>query len=254
MEVLSFELSGKMAHFRKYYANNTALSYFIPPRTTLMGILGAIMGFPRDSYYERFSSHKLRIGIRVLSPLKKSFHRLNLLMIKSPSDFRGQKGRVQIPFEVVTGQNIRQDEVRYRIYLGPQKDHEEIFDQIKTHLISQPITFHLSFGVANFSAQLSNIHLYTPESVIEKHPQGDQIEVYSALSSERVLEIHLDERRIILDEELHPADFVADYDREVKKMVKVLHATGPQTMPLVIKGNYLELHRKDSIENILFLE
>jgi len=35
MEILSFDIVGKFAHFKKYYANNTALSFSIPPRTTI---------------------------------------------------------------------------------------------------------------------------------------------------------------------------------------------------------------------------
>jgi CRISPR-associated protein Cas5h len=81
MEILTFTIKGKLAHFRKYYANNTAFSFTIPPRTTLMGIVAAAMGLPKDSYYEDFSSEKIKFGIRVLSPLKKSFHRLNFLSI-----------------------------------------------------------------------------------------------------------------------------------------------------------------------------
>ncbi|MCX6166236.1 MAG: CRISPR-associated protein Cas5, partial [Ignavibacteriae bacterium] len=111
MEILCFKIHGKLAHFRKYYANNTAFSFSIPPRTSLMGIVAAAMGLQKNSYYEDLASEKIHFGIRVLSPLKKSFHRLNLLSIKSigdmakkwSSDFRGEEGRIQTPFEVVSG-------------------------------------------------------------------------------------------------------------------------------------------------------
>ncbi|MDZ7691710.1 MAG: CRISPR-associated protein Cas5 [Balneolaceae bacterium] len=103
-------MKGKFAHFRKYYANNTAFSFSIPPRTTLMGLTAAIMGWEKDSYYERLSSEHIHFGVRVLTPLKKSFQRLNFLSIKSTgdisksfdSDFRGKSGRIQTPFEVVS--------------------------------------------------------------------------------------------------------------------------------------------------------
>ena len=75
-----------MAHFRKYYANNTAFSFSIPPRTAIMGIVAAAMGWPKDSYYEDLASENIQLGIRVLKPLKKSFHRLNFLSIKSTGD------------------------------------------------------------------------------------------------------------------------------------------------------------------------
>ena len=71
MEIIQFDISGKFAHFRKYYANNTALTYSLPPRTTVMGILAAILGRSRDSYYEEFSSDKILIGIAIKTPIKK---------------------------------------------------------------------------------------------------------------------------------------------------------------------------------------
>lgn len=30
MDILAFDISGKFAHFRKFFANNTALTYSIP--------------------------------------------------------------------------------------------------------------------------------------------------------------------------------------------------------------------------------
>ena len=87
MEVLSFDIEGKFAHFRKYYANNTAFTFSLPPRTTIMGIIAGAMGLEKDSYYEDFGSDNLKIGINILSLIKKSFHRLNFLMIKGDSDF-----------------------------------------------------------------------------------------------------------------------------------------------------------------------
>ncbi|HBM79479.1 MAG TPA: CRISPR-associated protein Cas5, partial [Clostridiaceae bacterium] len=55
MQVISLHFKGKMAHFRKYYSNSSALSYFIPPRTTIIGIVAGFLGYERDTYYEDFS-------------------------------------------------------------------------------------------------------------------------------------------------------------------------------------------------------
>jgi CRISPR-associated protein Cas5h len=50
---LSFTISAKSAHFRKIEGNSTAQTYKIPPRTTVMGIVAAIIGDDRDTYYDR---------------------------------------------------------------------------------------------------------------------------------------------------------------------------------------------------------
>ena len=48
MELTSFQLSGRFAHFLRAEASKNALSYPVPPRTVILGILGAILGLPKD--------------------------------------------------------------------------------------------------------------------------------------------------------------------------------------------------------------
>ena len=48
MELINFLLSGRFAHFLRAEASVSALSYPVPPRTVIMGILGAVLGIPKD--------------------------------------------------------------------------------------------------------------------------------------------------------------------------------------------------------------
>ncbi|MEW6327033.1 MAG: CRISPR-associated protein Cas5 [Thermodesulfobacteriota bacterium] len=48
MELINFRLSGRFAHFLRAEASASALSYPIPPRTVILGILGAVLGLPKD--------------------------------------------------------------------------------------------------------------------------------------------------------------------------------------------------------------
>ncbi len=47
--LVRFRLSGRFAHFLKAEAGVSALSYPVPTRTAIMGIIGAIMGLDKDS-------------------------------------------------------------------------------------------------------------------------------------------------------------------------------------------------------------
>jgi CRISPR-associated protein, Cas5h family len=58
-----------MAHFRKVYSNSTSLSYYFPPRTTVLGIVAAALGLPRDSYYDKLN--QLNVGVSAVTPLRK---------------------------------------------------------------------------------------------------------------------------------------------------------------------------------------
>lgn len=48
MELINFRLSGRFAHFLRAEASASALSYPVPPRTVILGIMGAVLGLPKD--------------------------------------------------------------------------------------------------------------------------------------------------------------------------------------------------------------
>lgn len=256
MKILSFDIEGKFAHFRKFHGNNTALSYSIPPRTTIIGIIAAIMGEEKDSYYEKYNHQNLKVGIRVLNEIKKTFHRLNLLMIKTKDDFTGRSGRVQTPFEVVTGNNLRENNVAYRIYLAAGDD-PELFETICSQLEENRRKFNLTLGTANFIANISNLRRY--DTAIEKIASGEWIELHSACNSDQISEIQFPDNAAFkfnhIEEELMPADFVANGDREVFRMNRVLFATTNMSIHAKLNGPYFELQADSQpVENIQFLE
>ena len=48
MELINFRLSGRFAHFLRAEASASAVSYPLPPRTAILGVLGAILGLSKD--------------------------------------------------------------------------------------------------------------------------------------------------------------------------------------------------------------
>jgi CRISPR-associated protein Cas5h len=255
MEIISFDITGKFAHFRKYYANNTALSYFIPPRTTIMGMIAALLGKEKDSYYEAMASDKIRIGVRVLCPLKKSFHRVNLLKILGTGDFRGKQGRVQTPFEVVSGLNIATDDVRYRIYVSCHEGGKVFFEEIKKVLHQEDFTYNLTFGTANFAASFFRFKIYDSTKIEVLEGDEDYIFINSAICSENANKIGFEkDRKLFVEEELLPSDFVGDGNRELAKMNRVIYSINEHPIPVIYKGTYYRLLGSKESENVTFIE
>lgn len=118
MEALEFKLQGKMAHFRKYYSNSTALSYHIPPVTTVKGILAGLLGRERDSYYDEFSNKQCVVGIAVDVPFRKITQTVNLLKVEKPSDLAGTGIHSQNNTEWIIPENIRTDVLSYTIVVS----------------------------------------------------------------------------------------------------------------------------------------
>lgn len=69
-----------MAHFRKYYTNTSALTYGFPPRTVLMGIVAAILGYERDTYYEVLDQGRFAVGVKV--PTRRLVQTVNYVRTK----------------------------------------------------------------------------------------------------------------------------------------------------------------------------
>ncbi|MGY5850944.1 CRISPR-associated protein Cas5 [Salegentibacter sp. F14] len=265
MEILSFEISGKMAHFRKYYANNSAFSFSIPPRTTLMGIVAAAMGWPKDSYYEDLASENIQFGIRVLNPLKKSFHRLNFLSIKSSgdmakswsSDFRGEGGRIQTPFEVITAWDLAKGNVSYQVFIKASDSGKSVYDSIKTHLLIKEPVYNITLGTANFTARLSNIQIYK-HNEIEIKKQNDYVDIHSAIPVDMVEVLRFDKEEYenynFVEEDMLPGDFIANGNREVRKMNRLLFSITPHPLRIKLNTFYYVLKSKTSELNIQFVD
>ncbi len=258
MEILQLDIGGKLAHFRKYYANNTAMSFSIPPRTTIIGMLAGILGRPRDSYYEEFASEHIKIGIRVMQPLKKSFHRVNFLRVVSKGDFDGSGGRIQTPFEVVSGLDISRDQLTYRLFISCSEIGRQTFDLLKNAVLARRQQYALTFGTANFTASVLSVHLFKGDAIRTAETAG-LTTVHSAIPSEAIEALDFDRRQSVdtlqaIEEELLPADFVSNFDRELRRMNRVLFSTTASGIRVELNRSFFVLQNGQELQHILFLE
>jgi len=254
MDILAFDIKGKFAHFRKYYSNSTALSYFIPPRTTIAGIIAAILGMERDSYYEKFSMKNCKIGVKVNNKIKKANHCINYLKVESKSDLNGSKGRTQIPFEVVMPENLREKGdkanegyVSYRVYYSGEKAN---MDELREKLEKgeyNPITL----GTASFNAFIENYKHY--DNIQPQQTNGNHVLISSVIpnSEKKKVDIYSKalKEKIMLLTEIIPYQF--NDNRELTAHGEVLFTIDSQPIP--VKLNNLDYYTLDK-ENVVFLE
>ena len=117
MRTLVFDLLGKFAHFRVFYANANALTYSFPPPTALTGTLAAILGMDRDSYYSLLSPENVRLAVRLMTPVRKRVVVVNYVRTNDTAVSAMKRGvfetypaRLEILFPE------GEDFLRYRIY------------------------------------------------------------------------------------------------------------------------------------------
>lgn len=182
MKGVIFDIEGKYAHFRKIYTNSSSLSYTVPPRNTIQGIIAAILGYERDSYYS-LMDESLFIAVRKNKPTHKMTHTLNYIRAESSKDLIKPKQHTQIPMEIISSTPM----VSYRIYIGGDlfPDMQVFIERLK----NERYVFPPSLGTAFF---LANIH-YISEVNFERSPTGDYLPISSIINAYGVEEIKLQE-------------------------------------------------------------
>lgn len=238
MKIVIFELSGKFAHFRKFYTNSSSLSYSVPPRTTAEGIIAAILGYDRDSYYDILNVDKLGIAVEKVGRTRKIMQSLNYIRATSPGDIISPKEHTQIPFELLTGD----ENVRYRFYVTHRE--QTVLEEIKGRISNNRPVYPLCFGSASFGCYIDYI-----ECVTGNRMESNEYEIISTvINNDKIEEIYIENIQGSLIKERMPRDF--GEDRVINEVGTYIYEESGEPLKVKIKGEYLKLSNG---ENIIFL-
>jgi CRISPR-associated protein Cas5h len=75
MRVVRFRYRGRVGHFLRAEMNASALSYPVPPRTALLGLLGNVLGLAKDSAPDVLREAAVAVGGKIP---RKHYHRANV--------------------------------------------------------------------------------------------------------------------------------------------------------------------------------
>lgn len=154
--LIVFELSGEYGHFRKFNATTSPLTYPIPTRTALTGILGAVLGLERETAHGVFTDNTLAIqevfrgdacqlAVQLLSPVKKVNIGFNLLDTGNSFYEIHKSGRTQIEYELLKNPT-------FRVFV--QHNDSALFDRLAKKLIDRSHHFTPYLGLSQFTALL----------------------------------------------------------------------------------------------------
>lgn len=153
-KVLTFDLWGEYASFRRPYTTTSQVTYPFPTRTSLSGLLASMLGFERDTYYEDFSYRNSRIGIQLLSKIKKMSLPMNLIDTKKGYYLWDipENPRTQIRHEILK-------DVQYRIYVWLKSD--KYYENLRKRLRDHTSFYTPYLGMAPFIANFRFVNEYT---------------------------------------------------------------------------------------------
>jgi len=248
LKLLIFDISSEYGHFRKFNTTSSPLTYAIPTRTALAGVLGAILGVEREispnvfpegviPVNELFNKENSDIAIQILNPIKKVNIGFNLLDTgKSPSSFFNIENRTQIEFELLK-------HPKFRIYFH-HKD-EKVFTALAERIKNVRHHFSPYLGLAQFSSVVDWIGE-------EEVPQVAAKEEYSEIQSVVNLSLINQEHPVKFGESFYyttdTMPMEMQRDRVVTDYAEILLERQGKTI-LVKTDNYY----KTSFGNILLL-
>ncbi len=180
--ILVFDISGEYGHYRKFNTTSSPLTYSIPTRSALSGVLGAILGIEREiapgifpegvvPVNELFSPTSCNLAIQLLNPVKKVNIGFNLLDTgKSASSFFNIKNRTQIEFELLKNP-------KFRIFFSHSD--ESIFSEVSKRIKTVSHHFTPYLGLSQFTAVIDWIDetTATPAS-----SPDDYFEIHSVIN------------------------------------------------------------------------
>lgn len=248
--IIVFEIEGEYGHFRKFNTTTSPLTYSIPPRTAIIGMIGAILGIEREQGVGRYqegqvplaellSPQRAQIAVQVLRPIQKVSMAFNLLDTeKAKSSFFNIKNRTQIEFELLKNP-------KYRIFL--RWDNGVLSDKLVQKLSTRSSHFTVCLGLSQLVATTSYVGTFSgsPLTSEEFHPVVSAVKM-SLLDPDMPFQLD-SSRHFRYTSDTHPIYMTPD--RLVLEYAEVLiEATGE---PIWVKSNAIV--SVDEFGNILFL-
>jgi CRISPR-associated protein Cas5h len=143
LKVLCFRFFGDFGHFRPYYTTTSPVTYSLMPPTAIMGVIGTILGLEKDKYYKILQEAGTRIGVGIVSPVRKKNIGINLV---------NTKGDYWIP----TSKNASgpRTPTRYELLVNPEylifvtMSNMELLEDLATRIKQHKPCYSVSMGLA----------------------------------------------------------------------------------------------------------
>ncbi len=208
-KVIVFDIWGQYAHFKKIYVTTSALSYGVPFKTSVYGIVGAILGLDKtgNKYLENFSEEVSKVAIQIINPIK--IQRLNINLSIEPGPIKGNRKPTMM--EYVTNPH-------YRIYFWHKN--QDLTNDLLYHLQNKTSVYTPVLGLAHCLANFKFLGFQELKPFDKSNPE----KIDSVIPKSHISEIDSDyweESEIYIQEQdMYPLEM--NTKREVTKRDSIL--------------------------------
>lgn len=268
-KLLIIDICGDLGFFKISEVTRATISYPFT-RTSIIGIIGAILGKPRNSYWDKNDPlGNLDVAIQMINPIQRLGFMVNYTHSKYTTNV-ARKINTYLPTQSGTDfigfvTNVRLDYLRnihYRVFI--KTNNEILYNELKSHLIETNYVFPPYLGHANLLADIN----YLGESTFTKI-DSEEVMVHTIVSTNYIhsdfLKL-LDSRvTIIMDIPLR-MKVIDNSVRETERTGFMYSEDPNKPIPIKLKSEYnafsvkrpdtkeeIKFWGKDEVKNVIFI-
>ncbi len=242
MNIIVFDFFADYGHYKIPYTITSPQTFSIPTKTSLYGLIGAIIGLDKSNYLSYFQTDSCLIGVSVKNKIIKTYISENLINTKNVEMFSRMNSkklspRTQIKFEFLKNP-------KYRIYVYLNDDN--LFKQLKENLENHITKYSISMGLSELLANFEYIGCY---NLINIENNNDFIEVNSVIPLDLITSTN-DIKFLKSDSKFIKQSIPVQFNikRELTQIKDFLIETNALTITAKLKQYY---HIKELNENIV---
>lgn len=244
MKILKFKLSGDYAHFRKPYTTTSPLTYPIPTRPSLAGLIGAITGKSKGNVdYQNEQSY---LALSIVNPLKKTRMGINLTKVPTATDLKNGFLDLKI-------QSNQLNQIRFEFIKNPEyivyflHEDMQLYSELKNHLESHTCIYTPYFGISELIANFE----YLGEFEAQKIENPSVIKINTVIPKKAVNEnsINFEDSSEYFNVRMPNR---LDEERIVKEFTEVIFEQNAKLIQATPKY-YWQVKVGNGYENIIFM-
>lgn len=183
-ECVVFSVRGDWGHFKRVDGNLVKETYRIPPRTTVAGLVAAILGIDRDGYYDLFARGRSSVAVEPTTELRTINVPVNAMSTANSSEgLQKVNSRGGGPTVVFTDPSYNRQQHNYEVLVDPAYrvylwlEDEDRLDELDERLASGRSHYTPTLGLSEYLASVEWVGRFDVTPVEDDGP----VEVDSAV-------------------------------------------------------------------------
>jgi CRISPR-associated protein Cas5h len=176
-ECLVFDVQGQWGHFKRVDGNLVKETYRIPPRTTVAGLVAAILGIDRDGYYDLFARGRSAVAVEPTTDLRTINVPVNAMSTANSSEgLQKVNSRGGGPTVVFTDPSYNRQQHNYEVLVDPAYriylwfEDEDRLNELDELLAEGRSHYTPSLGLSEYLASVERVGRFDVTPIEEDEP------------------------------------------------------------------------------------